>query len=400
MYSAVTFNSILLSITSLLDYMEMDILENVTNHGRRVSYISLRIGEKLGFTQEELFDLGALALLHDVGVTHSFTNQTFGEKRSDDLEKHQGHCIYGQKILDNFPGFQRYGTIILYHHENFDGSGFFGKSGDEIPLMAQIISLADTLERRHLSRDSGYQNKTILQDVHLKTGTLFNPFLSTLLLDIAQEKTFWMDLEPQNIEFGLVRHLPEMRIPIDGSTFRSVAETISAIVDAKSPFTSLHCKDLEQKALIYAEHCNFSAERIEKLRLAALFHDLGKLVVPSTIINKTGSLSSQEMEIIREHPYYTEKTLQIMGVDPEIVRWASNHHEKLNGHGYPKGLVAEQMDYGSRILAALDVYQALTEDRPYRRGYSHENAIQILFMMAEKNELDREVCEQINNLPM
>lgn len=231
-------------------------------------------------------------------------------------------------------------------------------------------------------------------------GTIFNPSLATLLLNVAQEKTFWMDLEPQNIEYALVRHLPVMKDPIDEKTFFSMAETISAIVDAKSPFTSIHCKGLEEKVVIYAEHCQFTDENKQKLRLAALLHDLGKLVVPAAILNKPGPLSSQEMDIIHEHSYYTEKTLQIMGVDPDVVRWASNHHEKLNGQGYPKGLVAEQLDYGSRILAALDVYQALTEDRPYRNGYAHDDAMRILLMMAEKNELDREVCEQINILPM
>lgn len=400
MYSAITLNSILLSMSSLLDYAEMDILENVTNHGRRVSYISLRIGKRAGFTQDDLFDLGALALLHDVGATQSIANQTFEKIQRDELEKHQDHCIFGQKILDNFLLFQKYGTIILYHHEHFDGSGFFGKTSDETPLMSQIISLADTLERRHFSKHGGYQDRSVLQDVQEMSGTIFNPFLASLLLEIAQEKTFWMDLEAQNIEYALVRHLPVMGDPVDEGTFHSMAETISAIVDAKSPFTSVHCKGLEEKVVMYAERCQFHDDSKQKLRLAALLHDIGKLAVPAAILNKPGPLSSMEMSIIHEHPYYTEKTLQIMGVDPDVVRWASNHHEKLNGQGYPKGLVAEDLDYGSRILAALDVYQALTEDRPYRNGYSHDDAIRILLMMAEKNELDREVCEQINNLPM
>ncbi|MDA3823178.1 MAG: HD domain-containing protein [Bacteroidales bacterium] len=354
MNTALSYNSILLSITSLLDYTEMDILENVTNHGRRVAYISLRIGERLNFSREDLFDIGSHALLHDVGATQSISKQTIATIKRDDLEKYRDHCIFGQKIIDNSSSFTNRKNIILYHHE------------------------------------------TVLQDVVQKTGTLFNPFLTLKLQEIAKEKTFWMDIEPQNIDFALVKHLPVVSKLIDEKTFYNMAETISAIVDAKSTFTSLHCKGLEKKALKVARSCGFSSQKTEQFRLAALLHDIGKLVVPTSILNKTTSLSPDEMEIIHEHPYYTEKTLEIMGVDSEIIRWASNHHEKLNGSGYPKGLRADSLDYESRALAALDIYQALTENRPYRPGHTKKEAMEILSKMVEKNELDRDICIKIN----
>ncbi len=398
MYAKLSYNSILLSITSLLDYTEMDILENVTNHGRRVAYISLRIGKLLGFSREDLFDLGALALLHDVGATQSISNQIFATTKRDDLEKYRDHCIFGQKILDNISRFSNRKNIILYHHENYDGSGFFGKVGNEIPMMSQIISLADNLERQHFSRASGYHHTAVLQDVIKNTGTLFNPVLTLKLQEIAREKTFWMDIKPQNINFALVKHLPVMDIPIDEKTFHTMAQTISAIVDAKSPFTNHHCKGLEEKALMFAISSGFPSEKTDKFRLAALLHDIGKLVVPTSILNKENSLSPDEREIIHEHPYYTEKTLEIMGLDSQVTRWASNHHEKLNGSGYPKGLRSDNLDYESRALAALDVYQALTEDRPYRPKYSQKEAMGILTKMVENNELDRGICIQINKI--
>lgn len=128
MHNTLTYNTILLAITSLLDYTEMDILEDVTHHGRRVAYISLRIGELLDYRTEELFDLGALALLHDVGATQSITNQSTAKQKRDDLEKYQEHCILGQKILDNTIRFSHRKDVILYHHEHYDGTGFFWKA--------------------------------------------------------------------------------------------------------------------------------------------------------------------------------------------------------------------------------------------------------------------------------
>jgi HD-GYP domain-containing protein (c-di-GMP phosphodiesterase class II) len=398
MYTKLSYNSIFLSITSLLDYTEMDILEDITNHGRRVAYISLRLGELLNFERDDLFDLGALALLHDVGATQSISTQTFVKTKRDDLEKFKDHCIFGQKIIDNILRFSNYKDIILYHHENFDGSGLFGKIGSEIPMSAQIISLADNLERQHFSRASGYHHKEVLQDVIEKTGTLFNPVLTLKLQEIAKQKTFWMDLEPQNIHFALTKHLPEVLNDIDKRTFRNLAETISAIVDAKSPFTSSHCKGLEEKALKFAVSNEFSTEKTEKFRLAALLHDIGKLVIPISILDKMTTLSPDEIEIIHEHPYYTQMSLEIMGVDSQIIRWASNHHEKLNGSGYPKGLEAEDLDYESRALAALDIYQALTENRPYRPGYSPRAAMEIINKMVENKELDKDICRQISNI--
>jgi HD-GYP domain-containing protein (c-di-GMP phosphodiesterase class II) len=376
----------------------MDILENITHHGRRVAYISLRLGERLGFTKDALFDLGSLALLHDVGATQSLSKQSIETVRRDELEKHRDHCVFGQRILDNLGKFSNLENIILYHHENFDGTGFFGKVGREIPMMSQIISLADTLERQHFSRASGYRHQDVLRDVVEHTGTLFNPLLTEHLRNIARTKTFWLDLEPQNIEFALIKYLPAVHDSFDQNMFHVMAETISAIVDAKSTFTNLHCKGLERKALQFAMAAGFSPDSTEKFRLAALLHDIGKLVVPTAILNKPTSLSTEELEIIHQHPYYTEKTLRIMGLDTDIVRWASNHHEKLNGEGYPKGLIAADMDYESRALAALDIYQALTEERPYRTAYAPREAKAILQAMAQRDELDKTVCGQIERI--
>ena len=398
MHNTLTYNSILLAITSLLDYTEMDILEDVTHHGRRVAYISLRIGELLEYQTEELFDLGALALLHDVGATQSITNQSSAKQKRDELEKYQEHCILGQKILDNTVRFSHHKDVILYHHEQYDGSGFFGKKGDEIPMMSQIISLADTLERRHFSRMGGYRPQEVLKDVVDLSGTAFNPVLTDILKEVARTKAFWMDLEPHNISYALDRHLPRLEDPIDGKTFHTMAQTISVIVDAKSAFTHAHCKGLEEMALTFANASGFSEERVEKFRLAALLHDIGKLVVPVSILNKRGPLTDAERQTIHEHPYYTEKALIIMGVDADIVRWASNHHEKLNGSGYPNGLHADELDYESRTLAALDIFQALTEERPYRAGFSSQEAMDILMGMVEHGELDGEVCMQINRI--
>jgi len=396
--SKITPSSILLSITSLLDYMEIDILDEITNHGRRVAYISLRIGERLGLSKEELFDLGRFAILHDIGAAKSIAEQESVLVERTLLEKYQSHCEYGQAIADLFPSLTEQHNIILYHHEKFDGSGFFGKKDDEIPLMSKLICMSDYLELRYFSKKIEYVPEQIIFEIKQLSGVLFNPLLVEILDDLAKEMTFWLDIENSNIDFALHRHLPMIDDPVSTKDLFTIAEIISATIDSKSIFTNIHSKGLADKALKFAKFCKFSKVKTGQFYLAALLHDIGKLIVPIKLLNKNTSLSSQEMDIIRQHSYYTEKTLMLMGVDSNVVRWASNHHEKLNGTGYPKALCGSELDFESRALCALDIFQALTEDRPYRAAFTLDKAWDLLDKMVMANELDREIVFMIKQM--
>ncbi len=398
MNNRITSRSILFSITSLLDYMEIDILDEITNHGRRVAYISLRIGERLGLSKDELFDLGRFAILHDIGGAKSISEQTNSLVDRTLLENYQSHCVYGQTIADFFPSLTNQHDIVLYHHENYDGSGFFGKKDDEIPLMSKLICMSDYLELRYFSKHSKYVPEQIISDLKQQSGILFNPSLVEILENLAREMTFWLDLDNANIDFAIHKHLPAVDDPLSTRDLFTIAEIISATIDSKSIFTNIHSKGLAEKALKVANFCKFSSVKTRQFHLAALLHDIGKLIVSTKILNKNGPLSPEEKNIIRQHVYYTEKTLILMGVDTNVVSWASNHHEKLNGTGYPKGLHAPELDFESRVLCALDVFQALTEDRPYRTAFPLDKAWDILDKMVMDNELDSEIVSIIKQI--
>src|SRR5690606_22787980 len=120
-------------------------------------------------------------------------------------------------------------------------------------------------------------------------------------------------------------------------------------------------------------------------------HDIGKLVVPLSILEKPGKLSQQELQVIKSHPYYTKLILkQIKGIE-DIAEWAGNHHEKLNGKGYPEKLMGSNITKEDQIIAIADIYQALTEDRPYREGMDSQTAIEIMMDMADRGELSKEM---------
>jgi HD-GYP domain-containing protein (c-di-GMP phosphodiesterase class II) len=127
-----------------------------------------------------------------------------------------------------------------------------------------------------------------------------------------------------------------------------------------------------------------SEEELIELKRAALLHDIGKLSVPNSILDKPGSLSPEEWETVRLHPYYTQRILEhIRGLE-RLAFVAASHHERLDGRGYFRGLRGEQMPFGSRILAVADIFDALSAARPYRPALPEEVALRLM-------ERDREI---------
>lgn len=134
------------------------------------------------------------------------------------------------------------------------------------------------------------------------------------------------------------------------------------------------------------------------LMIAADLHDIGKLIVPNHILEKPARLTDEEFKIIKTHTYFTRICLEPLKGFEDITEWASNHHEKLDGSGYPYGFTRERLDFNSRMMACLDIYQALIEERPYRSGMEHHKVMKILRDMAKQDLIDGDIVEDINNV--
>ncbi|MGC8574942.1 MAG: HD-GYP domain-containing protein [Caldisericum sp.] len=124
------------------------------------------------------------------------------------------------------------------------------------------------------------------------------------------------------------------------------------------------------------------------MEIAGYLHDLGKLAVPKEILEKPDKLSTEEFNVVKSHTYYTYRILSCIPNFETINRWASFHHERLDGSGYPFRLSAFDLPLGSRIMAVADVFTALTEDRPYRAGMDVDKALKIIENMSQNNILD------------
>lgn len=383
-------NQFLISISFVLDFIEIDILDDITNHGKRVGYISLKIGEEFNLSEKEKFNLLAFAIMHDIGGVENDDKLCKTE-----LEKIKKHCITGEKNIQKFPFTDEYENVILYHHENYDGSGFFNKKENEIPLFSQIIAIADYFE---LIYNPNKKRKNLISTLRNKKNKKFSEDVVNRFLKITKHESFWLNIRDEYILSAIKSESPKLSFEYSYKEIRETTALISDIIDSKSEFTKLHSSGLSKKIKIMANFYNFDKDKKNKLLIAADLHDLGKLAISNSILDKPGRLSKEEFRKVKAHSFYTRKALEPIDCFEEITEWASNHHEKNDGSGYPYGLKEKDLDFPSQLMAALDIYQALRENRPYREPMSHKKSIKILKNLVKEGKLNSKIVSDIKDL--
>jgi HD-GYP domain-containing protein (c-di-GMP phosphodiesterase class II) len=399
-------NNLVVALSHALDFMETDFLGVVSNHSKRVAYIALRTAERFGLSREELFDLVTLAILHDNGIGAAFHPQAgeegreavpFGLSGFSAMEKGELHCVAGEENIKGFPFLADAAGVIKYHHENYDGSGYFRLQGAAIPLKSQLIRLADLVELGSDLRGIDYEGKVALYALlERHSGAVLAPDLIEGFKEASSYPAFWLDLKDEFIADALHRRAPRFRTSMDWDGIRDVTAIFSRIIDSKSRFTRLHSQELSERAGRMGLRYRMDAPSIAEFRTAADLHDIGKLAVSNAILDKPGKLESSETDVIQRHTYYTRVSLESIEGFERITEWAANHHEKLDGTGYPYRKDASDLDFNSRLMACLDIYQALTELRPYREALSHRRAIEILNDMAAAGKIEASIVEDID----
>ena len=172
---------------------------------------------------------------------------------------------------------------------------------------------------------------------------------------------------------------------------------LAYIIDFKSEFTVTHNIMVVTIAQQLALSFNLNKEEIEKIKLAAWLHDIGKIATPIDILEKPGKLTKEEMDIMKKHILYSEEIVRGL-VNDEVVNIAIRHHEKLDGSGYPYGLTSKDLTFSDRILAVSDIISALANKRSYKEAFDKERIITILNEMVEANKICGTIVERfINN---
>jgi HD-GYP domain-containing protein (c-di-GMP phosphodiesterase class II) len=260
--------------------------------------------------------------------------------------------------------------------EHWDGGGQpYGLKGDEIPLMARILGLAQTVEVFY----STYGVLTAYDMAAARRGRWFEPALVDALLAIRADGQFWKSLDEGDPFAQLKAVEPADRVILAGpERLDLVAEAFAKVIDAKSPWTFKHSNGVAELSVAMGARLGLQGSALIELRRAALLHDLGKLGVSSLILDKPGKLTDDEFAAMRAHPSHTRDILSRVGCFANLVDVAASHHEKLDGSGYHRRLDREQLPMAARIVCVADICDALRASRPYREGLPAERVIDIM----------------------
>ena len=265
---------------------------------------------------------------------------------------------------------------IRHIDEHWDGTGIpDGLVGHEIPLFSRIILLAQTL-------DAFYTQRGLLAAMRMareRSGQWFDPKLVGIARSFREDLDWWESLQSPDATAMAVAVEPQQHTRfVDDRGLDDVARAFAEIIDAKSSYTYQHSTNVAKYARATAFELGFEKRDVSVLNRAALLHDVGKLGVSSSILDKAGPMTDDERKEMQRHPLYTWEILQRVGAFATFARTAALHHEKLDGSGYPWGVKAEELDIPARILCVADIYEALTAHRPYRAGLSREAALKII----------------------
>ncbi len=392
----IPLNELLYSLSRALDLVEQELLGVTTNHGKRAAYVSSRICAELGLDDAQVCDMACCAMLHDNALTAYM--QEAGPQGVLRFERFESHCSRGEENIQDFPFAGDVAGVVLYHHENWDGTGFHALKGTDIPLRALVLRLADSMDL-HLRMGDNRPDleRQIREHTTRLSGTVYAPHVVEALHSLLSP-SFLSDLADANIDGALHRVVPPVQAMMDAEEMLRVCNIFALIIDAKSHFTKEHSRGLAEKLGTVADFLGIEEEHKYKIMIAGYLHDVGKLSIPLTILEKPDVLTEEEFSTMREHVALTEELLASVRGFGDIAQWASMHHEKLDGSGYGKGLHAQDLPFEGRLLTCCDIYQALTEDRPYRPAMRFPEAMGILDSLVDGGQLDARIIETIRQV--
>lgn len=361
----------------------------LSQHQWRTALIADRIAAQLSLKPQERQTLAWAALLHDLGAAARWDEKKDVTDWNEDINIYK-HAELGWELLRGSPQLSHLALPIRHHHDHFDGSSPSGLAGKAIPLISRIIYVADRMEILiQNNRNVFLQQEYILSTISERKGCDFDPEVVAALVDLIPDDSFWLDLvTPEYFEIFFYNLYGHSRVAFTLEDIMDIGEIFANIVDRTSRFTARHSRSVAEVAGALAEIKGYGEREIRLIRLAGLFHDLGKLAVPNEYLEKPGKLTIAEFSVIKRHPYYTYRILQQIQGFSLIAEWAGYHHMTLDGCGYPFRIKGKDLRLGSRIIAVADVFAALTEPRPYRGNLNPREVETIMAKMVANNKID------------
>ena len=367
--------------------------KNNLSHSKSTAYLSVMISRETGLAEDTVTDIYYAALLHDIAISDEFAINEY----KADMKR---HCVIGEEIIKKLPLSKEISNYVLYHHEHYNASGPFKLSGENIPKGALIICLASAFDDKF--GKSNVYDRNLFLDICAwldKVKELFSTEIVNAFHSLIKREFFLLDYFNHETKYAL-----SDKIVVSDDVYYQIDEIekfalcFADIIDQRSPFTFHHSIEIAKLAKKAAAHLGYDDETQNKMYIAGLLHDIGKLHVSIDILHKNGPLTPDERFEINKHTYFTRKILEQIEGFEEIVDFASNHHERLDGTGYPYQMAGDRLCELDRVMAICDVYQALTEERPYREKLKPEQVWSIIDNMAENKHLDKLLIEKIRKV--
>ena len=403
----------------------LDLVEGQpAGHCVRCCWIGIHIGREIGLNEKQIWELYYTLLLKDLGCSSNAARICQLYLTDDIVFKRDikqidgslpqalrfvlGHTGMGAELAERMraliQAFQTAGTApkelvetrchrgaeiarkmrfsdevaqgIEYLDEHWDGSGLpMAVTGDAIPIYSRIALLAQVID---VFQTSG-GIETARREARNRAGGWFDPHLVAAFERVAAQPSFWDTLRSDNLQEALYALEPAQELKfVDDDYLDDIAEAFADVINSKSPYTSGHSRRVTLFTDMIADKLQVSPERRRWLRRAALLHDIGKLGVSNSVLDKPGKLDDDEWAAMKMHAVYSEQILKRIAAFQDLAPIAAAHHERLDGKGYPYGLCGNAISYETRIITVADIFDALTADRPYRDAMPMSKALAIM----------------------
>lgn len=384
------------TIYSLSDALDL-VGVNHVHHGKRVAFMAAECAKALNWDTAHLDTLFQAAILHDCGVSTTSVHKHLAQFEWE-LEKK--HCRIGAMLLKETPLLAHLSDIVLHHHTHWEQLQELDLPLD-IKMQANCIYLVDRVDILCLRYMNKEENILLHKDkirarILEKKDSWFSPELVESFMQVSNTDFFWFSLERDRISGYVstwVAH--DCTQEIEFSDLQSIVQIFSYIVDTKSSYTQEHSAGVACLARYLGEQFELPEDRCDMLEVAGLLHDIGKLRVPDDILEKPEKLTANEYAIMKRHSFDSYDILcKIKGFE-EIALWAGDHHECLNGAGYPSLKSRRNLSIEARIITVADIFQALAQNRPYRDMLTAQEILTILKKEVKAGKLATDIVNMV-----
>ena len=379
--SRINMYEVLLCITNAGDLISPE----VSNHHQQAAYFAYMLADRMGIAQKQKKDLVLAGLLHDVAAFSLSERLELIE--AEPVTAHS-HAFRGASLLSGFAPLENAACIIRHHHVPWDHGNGQTFRGIKVSPLSHILHLADrVVVQANKNADIITQVSAIRKSIVEQSGSNFMPEAVQAFEELCGIESIWLDVAYKPLMYILPGIVAFDMMELNWEETEGLTRLFSGIIDFRSPFTANHSAGVAASAEKIAEIAGFSISEQKMMHIAGNLHDIGKIAVSKGVLEKPGSLSKEELVTMRSHTFYTYRLLQAIKGFEVVNKWAAFHHETLDGKGYPFHLQGDSLPLGSRIMAVADVFTAISEDRPYRKGMEYEEIIRVLKKMVQDEKL-------------